>query len=186
MLRYLHGSLRKGILLRKQSPLQLHAFVDVDWAGDKDNFRSTTGYIVYLGSNPIAWSSKRQKTLAHSSTEDEFRGVASTTTELDWLISLMSELGYASTITPTIFCDNLSATHYFANPVFHSRMKHLAIDFHYIREKVQKGTLCVTHISGDDQLVDALTKPLLRPRFHHLLSKIGLIHRPSILRGNIK
>ena len=77
----------------------------------------------------------------------------------------MTELGYASTITPTIFCDNLIATHYSASPVFHSRTKHLAIDFHYVRDKVQGGTLRVTHILEDDQLADALTKRLLRSRF---------------------
>ena len=124
VLRYLHDTLRKGLLLRQKSPLQLHTFIDADWTDDKDNFRSTTGYIVYLGSNPIAWSSKRRKTLARSSNEAEFRAVATTTTEIDWLQSLMIELGYISTITPTIFCDNLGATHYCANPAFQSRMKH--------------------------------------------------------------
>ena len=98
----------------------------------------------------------------------------------------MFELGYASIITPTIFYDNLSATYYSDNHVFPSRMKHLAIDFHYVREKVQKGSLHVTHISGDDQLVSALTEPLLRPRFHYLLSQIGLINGSSILRGHVK
>ena len=98
----------------------------------------------------------------------------------------MSELSYASMVTPTIFCDNLSATHYSTNLVFHSRMKHLAIDFHYVREKVQQGTLRVTHISGVDQHVDALTKPLPWLRFNHLFSKIGLTHGPSILRGHVK
>lgn len=97
----------------------------------------------------------------------------------------MTEIGYASATTPTIFCDNLSATHYSANPVFHSRMKHLVIDFHYVREKVQKRTLRVTHIFGDNQLADALTKPLPRSRFQHLFSKIGLTSAPSILRGLI-
>ena len=145
--------------------MQPHAFTDADWAGDKDNFCSATGYIVYLGHNPIAWSSKHQKTLTRSSTEAEFRVVTSTTTEIDWLQSLMTELGYAFTITPTIFCNNLSATHYSTNFIFHSRMKHLAIDFHYVRDKVQGGTLRVTHILEDDQLADALTKRLLRSRF---------------------
>ncbi|KAL6505058.1 hypothetical protein OROGR_024875 [Orobanche gracilis] len=185
LLRYLHGSIHHGLLIRRNSPLHLHAFTDADWAGDKQTYRSTTGYIVYLGSNPIAWSSKRQPTLARSSTEAEFRAVASTTTEVQWLVSLLSELGYNSTVTPTIFCDNLSATHYSANPVFHSRMKHLALDFHFVREKVQEGSLRVTHIKGDDQLADALTKPLLKHRYHTLLSKIGLLSRSSILREHI-
>lgn len=110
VLRCLPGTIGQGILFRRKSLVLLHAFIDADWAGDKVNFHSTSGYIVYMGSNPIAWSSKRQKTLARSFTEVEFRAVAATTTEIDWLKSLMSELGYTSTNTPTIFCDNLSAS----------------------------------------------------------------------------
>ncbi|KAJ9544049.1 hypothetical protein OSB04_023756, partial [Centaurea solstitialis] len=64
-------------------------------------------------------------------------------------------------------------------------MKHLALDFHFVREKVQLGSLRVTHVSGDDQLADVHTKPLLRPRFQLLNSKIGLASRSSILRWNI-
>ncbi|KAI3735752.1 hypothetical protein L6452_15264 [Arctium lappa] len=127
-----------GIVLRRKSPLTLHAFTDANWAEDKDNYRSTTGYIVYVGSNPISWSSKRQSTLARSSTEAEFWVVASTTTEVQWLTSLLSELGFSSTTIPTVYCDNLSATSHSANPVFHSRMKHLALDFHFVREKFNK------------------------------------------------
>ncbi|KAJ9555786.1 hypothetical protein OSB04_010400 [Centaurea solstitialis] len=127
-----------------------------------------------------------ESTLARSSTEAEFRAVASTTTEVQWLTSLLSELGFSSTTIPTIYCDNLSATSYSENPVFHSRMKHLALDFHFVREKVQQGSLRVQHIAGDDNLADALTKPLPRPRFHYLLSKIGLLSGSSILRGHIK
>ncbi|KAJ9552201.1 hypothetical protein OSB04_016246 [Centaurea solstitialis] len=186
LLRYLQGTLHKGLLLRRHSPLHLHAFTDADWAGDKDNYRNTTGYVIFLGSNPISWSSKRQSTLARSSTEAEFRAVASTTTEIQWLTQLLTELGFKSPTIPTIYCDNLSATTYSANPVFHSRMKHLALDFHFVREKVQTGSLRVTHISGDDQLADVLTKPLLRPRLQLLVSKIGLTDSSSILRGNVK
>ncbi|KAD6795364.1 hypothetical protein E3N88_06260 [Mikania micrantha] len=63
LLRYLHGTMHHGLLIRRHSPLLLHAFTDADWAGDKQTYRSTTGYLVYLGSNPISWSSKRQSTL---------------------------------------------------------------------------------------------------------------------------
>ena len=186
LLRYLQGTNSKGLLLQKGSALNLHAFTDADWAGDKNTYRSTTGYIVFLGSNPIAWSSKRQSTLARSTTEAEFRAVASATTEVQWLANLLQELRYHLSTAPTIYCDNLSATTYSANPVFHSRMKHLALDFHFVREKVQLGSLQVTHVSGDDQLADVLTKPLLKPRFQLLNSKIGLASRSSILRGNVK
>ena len=80
-------------------------FTDADWTSDKDNFRSTTRYIFYLGSNSIAWSSKRLKNTSvffNRKSETEFRAVASTTIEMDRLQSLMIKLGYVSTITPTI------------------------------------------------------------------------------------
>lgn len=159
--------------------MRLHAFTEVDWAGDKETWRSTTGYIVYIGCNPISWSSKHQSTSARSLTEAEFRAVASATIEIQWLASLLTE--FRSNVIPIIYCDNLSnlsSTHYYGNPVFHSRMKHLALDFHFVREKVQEGSLWVTHIKVDDQLADILTKPLLRPRFHILIYKIGLTQRP--------
>ncbi|RVW86582.1 Retrovirus-related Pol polyprotein from transposon RE2 [Vitis vinifera] len=117
------------------SPLSLHAFSDAlhaysdaDWAGDPDDFSSTGAYIVYLGRNPISWSSKKQKTIA------------------------------------LIYYDNVGATEVCSNPVFHSRMKHVAIDFHFIRDQVQKGILRVAHVSSTDQLADLLTKSLPRAR----------------------
>lgn len=59
VLRYLVGTSDHGLFLRRDSPLSVHAFTDADWAGDKDDYISTTGYIVYLGSNPISWSCKK-------------------------------------------------------------------------------------------------------------------------------
>ncbi|KAJ9550514.1 LOW QUALITY PROTEIN: hypothetical protein OSB04_014559 [Centaurea solstitialis] len=169
-----------------QFPLKLHAFSDSDWAGDKTDYISTGAYIVYLGRNPISWSSKKQCSVSRSSTEAEYRAIAQAASELAWLGNIMLELGISSTTTPTIYCDNIGAVNLSSNPVFHSRMKHLAIDYYFIWEKVQAGALHVTPVVNDDQLADALTKPLSRPRLHMLLSKIGLTSRPSILRGHDK
>ena len=93
LLRYLCGSSSDGIQLYHDSPLSLHAFSDSDWAGNKDDFTSTSAYVVYIGRNPISWSSKKQRTIARSSTEAEYRLVAATTAELNWGSSLLTELG---------------------------------------------------------------------------------------------
>ena len=82
LLRYLVGTLDYGLMLRKNSPQTLHAFADADWAGDPNDRTSTSAYVVFLGANPISWSSKKQKTVARSSTEAEYRAIASTAAEV--------------------------------------------------------------------------------------------------------
>lgn len=174
VLRYLSGTLKHGILLRKQSTPALHAYSDADWAGDSDDYVSTNAYIIYLGSNPISWTSKKQKGIARSSTEAEYRAVANTASELRWVCSLLHELGVQVPTIPTVYCDNIGATYLCANPVFHSRMKHIAIDYHFVRGQIHARVLRVAHVSTKDQLADALTKPLSRAPFQLLRSKIGV------------
>ncbi|CAA7057458.1 unnamed protein product [Microthlaspi erraticum] len=178
VLRYLLGTKTHGIFLPAKNTPTLHAFTDADWAGNKDDYTSTSAYVVYLGSHPVAWSSKKQTGVARSSTEAEYRALASTTSEIFWTMSLLSELGITNTTTPVIYCDNIGATYLAANPVFHSRMKHITLDYHFVRQFVQGGQLRVTHVTSDDQLANALTKPLPRTRFQSLT--VGLSNgRPS-------
>lgn len=179
VLRYLAGTPAHGIYIRADTPLTLHAYSDSDWAGDVDDFTSTNAYILYLGANPISWTSKKQRGVARSSTEAEYRSVANTASEIRWVCSLLTELGISLSSVPVIFCDNIGATYLSANPVFHSRMKHIALDYHFIRDNVQAGALRVSHIFTRDQLADALTKALPRPRFEELMSKIGVTQVPS-------
>lgn len=124
--------------------------------------------------------------MAQSSTEAEYKAVAATAAELLWLRNLLIEMGVHLPNIPVIYCDNLGATHLSANPVFHSRMKHLALAYHFIREQVQHGNLRVTHVPTGDQLADPLTKPLARSKFDLFMSKIGLSVRSSVLRGHVK
>ena len=85
-------------------------------------------------------------------------------------------------LPPTLFSDNLSATFISGNPVFHSCMKHLAIDYHFVRDLVQWFELRVVHVSACDQLTNALTKSLSRPCLFYLCNKIGVISStPSYL-----
>lgn len=78
-----------GPRLLKDSPSTLQAYCDADWVGDKDDYISTTGTIVFLGKNTISWSSKKQRALSRSSTEAEFCAIADTNAEVIWLYALL-------------------------------------------------------------------------------------------------
>ncbi|GKV26434.1 hypothetical protein SLEP1_g35734 [Rubroshorea leprosula] len=186
ILRYLKGTMFHGLLIRSSSNLALHAFSDSDWAGDKDTFASTTGYLVFLGATPISWKASKQKAIARTSTEAEYRALAAISFELVWVLHLLSELGLHFGNPPVLYCDNVGATYLISNPVMHSRMKHIAIDLHFIRDLVDKRILRVYHIASADQLADGLTKPLSSFCFALLCSKIGVIDGSTILRGRIK
>ncbi|CAL9007906.1 unnamed protein product [Prunus brigantina] len=126
------------------------------------------------------------RSVSRSSIEAEYRAIATTTSELTWIQSLLRELGIPLPTPPVVSCDNIGAMFYCANPVLHSRMKHIDIDFQFVRDRVTRGLLQVSHVSTTDQLADALTKPLPRPHFHLLRSKIGVSDGATVLRGRIR
>ncbi|CAA7040557.1 unnamed protein product [Microthlaspi erraticum] len=175
---YLAGMLTHGIFLNSSSTLTIHGFYDADWVGDVDDYNSTNAFIVYLGKNPISWSSKKLKGVARSSTEVDYRDVANTAAEIRWICSLLTELGLFVRHPPTVYFDNVGATYLCANLVFHSRMKHIALDYHFVREQIQSGILRVSHVSTHDQLADMLTKPLPRSHFQTSWNKLGVIPLP--------
>ena len=164
----------------------LWGFSDANWGGDLDDRKSTTAYIIFLGDNPISWRTRKQKVVARSSTEAEYRALATTASDIAWIKSLLDELGLKLREPPLLLCDNVGATQLSLNHVIHSRMKHIAIDLYFVHDFVQRGHLRVAHVHTDDQLADLLTKPLARPRFTLLRDKIHVADGTSILRGRIR
>ncbi|KAI5350376.1 hypothetical protein L3X38_003267 [Prunus dulcis] len=110
LLRYLKCTFYHGLFLCRSSTLTLQAYSDADWAGNRDDRSSTTGYLIYLGSNLIAWISRKQRFVARSSTEAEYHAIAYTAAELAWIQSLLRELGVSLPTSPTISYDNVGVT----------------------------------------------------------------------------
>ncbi|XP_019170558.1 PREDICTED: uncharacterized protein LOC109166124 [Ipomoea nil] len=139
VLRYVKGSQDHGLRLSCSESTDIHAFSDSDWAGCPIDRKSTSGYAVFIGTNLVSWVSRKQRTVARSSTEAEYKGLADVSAEVTWIVSLLRELGLHSGKPATLWCDNLGATYLCANPVFHARTKHVEIDYHFVRDKVASG-----------------------------------------------
>ena len=109
-----------------------------------------------------------------SSAEAEFRGVAKGITEILWLKKLLCELNFPPTETCKLFCDNQAAINISENPVQHDRTKHVDIDRHFIKEKLEKKIISSPHVKSEDQLADILTKAVTTEIFESTLFKLGI------------
>ncbi|CAL1389558.1 unnamed protein product [Linum trigynum] len=175
VLRYLKSTPGRGLFFPASTPLILTAYCDADWGGCPLTRRSTTGYYIRLGASPISWRTKKQNVVARSSAEAEYRAMASTVSEVLWLRWLLRDLGISSSGPTPLFCDNQAALHIAANPVFHERTKHVEMDCHFVRERVQSRDIAPQKIATADQPADLFTKGLSVDQFHHLFGKLGLL-----------
>jgi transposase InsO family protein len=183
ILRYVKGTINFGILYKRTENCQMVGYCDADYAGDYGTRRSTTGYSFSLGSGAISWCSKRQPTVALSSTEAEYRSAAMAAQESTWLKQLLKDLHQPTEYQVRIFCDNLSSIRLAENPVFHARTKHIEVHYHYIREKVLEGDIEMVPIKTDDQTADILTKSLGKAKFEKFREALGMVCKITLERS---
>ncbi|KAL6337839.1 hypothetical protein AAG906_002304 [Vitis piasezkii] len=172
ILRYLKSFPGKGLMFSKNNHLNIEGYTDADWAGNISNRKSTSGYFTFVGGNLVTWRSKKQKVVALSSVEAEFRGMVKGICELIWLKRLLTEIGFAPSSEMDLFCDNKAAIDIAHNPVQHDRTKHVEVDRNFIKQNLEEKVIRFPFVRSEDQLADILTKAISGKVFYSSLDKL--------------
>ena len=171
VLRYLKKTKHYSLTF-SPSPDPLHGYSDADWGGDHADRRSTTGYIFMYGKTPISWNSRKQPTVALSSTEAELMAITEATKEAAYLRKLFRSLDITTDESTVVYGDNLSALA-MTKPSAkqHQRSKHMDIRYQYVRQQTE---VKYEHVSTDNNVADILTKPLASTRFKSIVDLIPI------------
>ena len=177
ILRYLKGTKSYGITYSKSfqdtsNSNIFYGFADAAYA-NSDDYKSTSGYVFLAAGGAITWRSKKQATIALSSTEAEYVALSEAGREACWLRNLYEELGFPQTSPTTIKGDNDGSIAMVKNPQFHKRAKHIATRWHWIRDLVTSNKLEIENCRDPEQTADVLTKPLPRPKHCKHVSEMG-------------
>ena len=173
--RYLKGTRNYALTYGgTNSNADINIYCDADWASHADR-KSVSGYVVTIAGGAVAWSSKKQNTVALSTAEAEYISATHTAKQVLWHRSLFNELEIPQPKTSTIFTDNQAAISIGHNPEFHARTKHIDIALHFLRDHVEKGNLDLIYISTHNNLADLFTKGLPRIVHQDLTYEIGVI-----------
>jgi hypothetical protein len=154
----------------------LVAYSDANWAEDLDDRRSISGYVILLGTSVISWSSRKQPTVAASSTEAKYMAAAHATLHIIWLRNLLVELGVNLESRPTkLFIDNKGAIDLTKESRHHHHSKHIDMKHHIIRECVASKCIEVSHCPTQKMLADGFTKALACPKFEQMINGLGIV-----------
>ena len=179
VLRYLTGTKSYGITysnsptFTSSDPNHFHGFADAAFT-NQDDLKSTSGYVFRAAGGAITWQSKKQTTVALSSTKAEYIALAEAACEASWLRNLYAELGYPQAHPTTIRGDNNGSIAMARNSQFHQRSKHIAIRWHLIRDLVNNNILTVEECRDPEQTADVLTKPLTCFKHNKHVTEMGL------------
>jgi hypothetical protein len=174
IMRYLVYTTKFGLWYPKGSTIYLIGYSDADWAGCKIDRKSTSGTCQFLGRSLVSWASKKQNSVALSTTEDEYIAAGHCCAQLLWMRRTLRDYGYKLSKVP-LLCDNESLIRMADNPVEHSRTKHIDIQYHFLRDHQQRGDIKIAYVSTKEQLADIFTKPLNEKTFTKLRNELNIL-----------
>ncbi|GJX25951.1 retrovirus-related pol polyprotein from transposon TNT 1-94, partial [Tanacetum coccineum] len=170
---YLRQSYNMGLSFPKDFGFKLIAYSDADHAGCKDDCKSISGGLKFLGGKLVSWSSKKQDCTAMYTAEGEYVSLSTCCAQVIWMRTQLLDYGYKYNRI-LMYCDSKSAIAISCNPVQHSKTKHIDIRYHFIKEHVENGTVELYFVGTEYQLADLFTKALPKERFEYLVHRIGM------------
>jgi hypothetical protein len=152
----------------------LQTFTDSDWASNAHR-KSISGYVVMISGGAVAWSSKKQTTVALSTAEAEYIAATHAAKQILWQTQFLQELGIKQPVTAKMFSDNQATISISKNPEFHARTKHIDINLHFLRDLVEEERIALEHVASEANLADIFTKPLPRQPHERIRVLVGVI-----------
>jgi hypothetical protein len=174
IMRYLVYTPKFGLRHPKRLTFDLIGYSDVDYAGCKIDWKSTSRTYQFLGRSLVSWASKKQNSVALSTTEAEYIAAGHCCAQLLWMRQTLRDYSYMLSKVP-LLCDNESAVRMADNPVEHSRIKHIDMWYHFLRDHQQKGDIKIAYVSTHNQLADIFTKPLDEKTFSKLRNELNIL-----------
>jgi hypothetical protein len=171
---YIRNTMDHGLTYTRDSDLSPIAYVDADYGGCKDTRRSTSGFVFIMAGGAVAWSSKRQATVAMSTVEAEYVAMSRCAQQMVWMHNWLSEVEVEYSLPGLLRGDNQGAIALTKTTKDHSKVKHIDIRHHYIRELLKSGSIAMEQVSSANNLADLFTKPLPRDHHHRLLAALDI------------
>ncbi|KAI3700454.1 hypothetical protein L2E82_45084 [Cichorium intybus] len=172
--RYLHGTVAYGLWYPANSGFYIQAYSDSDLGGCSIDHKSTSGGCQFLDGKLISWQSKKQTCVSISTAEAEYVAAAACTSQIIWIQSQLKDYAINMRKIP-LFCDSQSAIRICHNPVQHSKTKHIALRYHFIKSHVEEGNIEVHFVHTIEQLADIFTKALNEEAFTRIVRGLGMI-----------
>jgi len=170
ILEYIKGTFNYCLTFNKS--LNISAYSDADFGGDKETRRSTTGFLLKVGNTPVSWCSKLQHCVATSTCEAEYYSISECAKHCTWTMNLLQELNI-NIKTINIYTDNKAAIHVCNNNVINQKNKHIDIRYHFIKELIANNKITLTYIKSTMNLADGLTKYLDKNKMNAF--RLGLL-----------
>ena len=173
VMRYIAGTENLALKFKHQSneEFKLAAFSDADWAGDAKDRKSTSGMVITVNGSIVAWASKKQTSIALSSTESEYIALSQCGKEVKWFRQILEELGMKVNGPTVLFEDNSGAISWASGS---KRTEHVDIKFHYIRDLVENAVVTMKYCPTERMIADVMTKAFSATRFEHLVNLMGM------------